>query len=240
MKKILVVGSAIVISLVLLMGFVNLTVTTRQCINYDCRTIRMPLYLKTLDFYDRHFNYKFLVQGIVRGARSEEERALHLFSWTCANIRQRPQSLPVIDDHVWHIIIRGYGVRDQYQDVFTALCNYARVEAYYTNISSKKESKKIPLSFVRIADKWCVFDVSCGVYFKNRAGALADINEIKSGDWVLCRINSDNEVDVDYRDFIDNFPSSIKIRLRRANIQSPINRLLFEIKNIFSKAENNH
>lgn len=237
MKKTLGIGLIIIVSLVLIAGLLNLTVTTRQCVNYECRVIKMPFYLKTLDFYDRHFNYKFLVQGIIKGVKSEEERAMRLFSWTCDHIRQRPETLPIMDDHVWYTIIRGYGIRDQYQDVFTTLCNYAGLKAYYTNISSKKENKKIPLSFVRIGDKWFIFDVSCGVYFKNRAGGLADINAVRSGNWVLSRINSYNEVDVDYRDFIDNFPASYQDGLRRANIQSPINRLLFEIKNAFLKTE---
>ena len=71
---------------------------------------------------------------------------MEIFIWTCENIRKQPDGLPVIDDHVWHIIIRGYGEPDQSSDVFTTLCNYAGIRAFYA-LASYAGSKNLTTSF---------------------------------------------------------------------------------------------
>ena len=92
------------ISVVLL----NLTVTTRQGKNYEVKVIKMPLYLKLLDFFDRHYNYGFLVKRIVGNSKNKKEAVLKIFEWTNDNLKRSPAGLPSVDDHVWHIIVRGY------------------------------------------------------------------------------------------------------------------------------------
>ena len=47
----------------------------------------------------------------------QKKKTLKIFIWTHKNIRKAPEGLPVIDDHVWHTIIRGYGINDQSSDV---------------------------------------------------------------------------------------------------------------------------
>lgn len=172
------------IVIVAVLGILNIKVTTRQGIDYDVRTISIPLYLKVIDFVDRHYNYGQLVRRIIGGTQEEEKKVMRIFSWTYSNIKKQPGELPVIDDHVWHIIVRGYGVADQFQDVFTTLCNFAGVEAFFMPVQERGGTKKVPLSFVKVNGKWRVFDVYRGSYFKNRAGALADIEELRAGQWV--------------------------------------------------------
>ena len=115
----------IVLLLVSLVFLLNVQVTTRQGINYKVTSIKIPLYLKLLDFFDRHYNYISLVSRITHGCINKETKILALFNWCYANIKDQPETLPVVDDHVWHIIIRGYGAGEQSSDVFTTLCNYA-------------------------------------------------------------------------------------------------------------------
>jgi len=227
-KKIVLVSviSIFVVALIIL----NLNVTTRQGVNYEWQTIKIPLYLKVLGFIDRHYNYKTLVKKITEDAKSETEVALKLFEWTHRNIRKVPKDFPVIDDHVWNIIIRGYGANDQSSHVFTTLCNYAGLKAFYSWAYTKEKTKRIPLSYVGLGGKWVVFDPYSGIYFKNKNSAIASINELKDGDWVVISTLGAEKPAYDYKEFFVNLPDLKDITLNRSSIQSPLKRLIFEVK----------
>lgn len=213
-----------------IIAILNVKVTTREGINYQWQTIEIPLYLKVLDFFDRHYNYKWLVKKITDNSKQEEEKVLKIFEWTHKNIKKVPEGYPVIDDHVWHIIVRGYGADDQSSDVFTTLCNYAGVDAFFSWVYVKDRSSRIPLSFVKVNERWNVFDPYNGVYFKNREKGLASIEDISKGDWLVEGVDNIKKPDIDYTMYLKNLPSLKEIGLKRANIQSPINRLRYEIK----------
>jgi len=139
--------------------------------------------------------------------------------------------LAIIDDHVWHIIIRGYGVRDQLSDVFTTLCNYAGIDAFFTWVYADGSVKRIPLSFIKIGRRWCIFDPFNGSYFKNKNGEIADVEELKSTNgWSIESLNGKSAID--YTIYFNNLPSVKGMGLKRANTQSPFNRLLFELTKI--------
>lgn len=229
MKKILVISFVTIFLVTAAVCVLNIDVTTRQGINYQWHTIKLPLYLKLLNFFDRHYNYKYLVKLIIADAKIDNEKVMKIFMWTYNNIKETPKGLPVIDDHVWHIIIRGYGVDDQFSDVFTTLCNYAGIDAFYSWVFSKDNTRGIPLSFVRIKESWFVYDPYRGVYFKNKHGKILSIKELKSV--VAWPIEGyDGPADINYGLYFDNLPTIDKIGLKRANTQSPWRRFMFEIK----------
>lgn len=213
-----------------LLIILNLPVTSKQGVNYVVRTIRMPLYIKIIEFIDRDHHYKKLIAEISQGQASEEEKITAIFKWVCQNIRKDiPQGWPIIDDHVWSIILRGYGVSDQLSDVFTTLCNYARVDAFYGVVYQKNGKKMTIFSFVKIGGRWRVFDPYRGCYFKNKKGEIADIQELRSGSgWSMESLNG--IPDINYSAYFDNLPTIKDIELSRASIQSPLNRLIFELK----------
>jgi len=218
-----------ILILVLVAGIfilLNTSVTTKQGIDHKVRSIKIPLYLKTLDFFDRYYNYRELVKRIVHGANNDEEKVMRIFSWAHNNIRKAPKELPVVDDHVWHIIVRGYGVNDQSQDVFTALCNIAGIDAFFAAVYTEDRSGVIILSFVKIQEKWYAFDAYRGVYFKDKQGRLADIGP--KNEWLI--VTLDRQPDINYAPYLKNLPAIKDISLSRSNTQSPFNRLLFEIK----------
>lgn len=221
---------AFLILLIIILGvfLLNMEVSTRQGINYRMQDLKTPLYLKSLDFFDRHYNYRQLVKRIIKDAKNDEERVMRLFDWTGENIRKTPIGMPVIDDHVWYIIVRGYGEADQSSDVFTTLCNYAGIKAFYSLAYSQGRKEMLPLSFVKIGNKWVAFDPYRKVYFKDKNGDLADIEALKHNNWVIQARGENPELD--YSSYFENLPSVIEAGLTRANIQSPINRLLFEVK----------
>lgn len=215
-----------------LTAFLNIKVITRQGINDEQHIISVPLYLKVLDFLDRHYNYKILAERITKGSKSDTQKAMKIFEWTCSNMRRKPESLPVIDDHAWHIIIRGYGVNDQFQDVFTTLCNHAGLNAFFSMVPEEPNGKKgKSLSFVKLNGKWSVFDVYNGVYFVDDKGDVADKDELLSGNWKTICISGE-QVAIPYG---KNFRNLNLIDFRnwnynRAAIQSPFRRLIFWVK----------
>lgn len=221
----------IAIFIILLFATLNINVFIQQCINYRCQSIRIPLYLKILDFYDRHYNYKWLTSRIIEGTHSDTERAIKLFNWTYNNIRKAPQGYPIMDDHVWHIIIRGYGVTDQSSDVFTTLCNYAGIDAFFTIVGTRR----FPLSFVKLKSKWHIFDPYHGIYFKDEKGDIADIDTLRSTNWNIESLKE--KPGLDYAELFQSLPSIKKIGLIRANIQSPLNRLLYEINKLLKNRQ---
>ena len=212
--------------------FLNINVNTQQGINYQSHTIKIPLYLKTLDFFDRHYNYKELVKRIVKDSKTDEDKVMRIFKWTHKNIRKVPEGFPIIDDHVLHIIIRGYGLFDQSSDVFTTLCNYTGVDAFFTWVSTRDKSERLALSFVKINKKWTIFDPYNGVYFKKQDGGFSGIDEIIKGDWSIETVGNVRSK-VQYHEYFQNLSSLNYEELHkwsRANIQSPFNRLVYGIR----------
>ncbi len=220
-------------SAVILIGaiaFLNIEVTSRQGYDYEVRTIKLPLYLKILDFMDRHYNYKVLAKSITAEAKTDEERTMKIFEWTYNNIKKKPKELPVVDDHAWYIIVRGYGVGDQFQDVFTTLCNASGIDAFFRKVRSKDKKNARTLSFIRLKNRWCVFDAYSGVFFKNGKNEFASIDDLKSGNWKAVSI-SDEKISDDYAGIAEglNYFNYDDWKVSRAAIQSPVRRVLYLI-----------
>jgi hypothetical protein len=154
------------------------TVTTRQGVNYQVSTRELPLYAKALGFLDRHVQYRLLARQITRGGATDSDRLLAVFDWTRAHIRPTPADWPVIDDHIWHIIVRGHGQEDQMADVFTTLCTYAKVPAFWRVIEFPDGERGV-LSFARVDGAWAVVDVANGLVFRRASGALASLEELQ-------------------------------------------------------------
>lgn len=208
----------------------NTKVGYHQGLNGKVKRIQIPLYLKIIDFFSRHYHYQELAKEIVGSSKTDEEKVFSLFEWTYRNIKNTPEDFPIVDDHVWHTIIRGYGVSDQYSDVFTTLCNYSGVGAFFTFVWSRNKTNFITVSYVKIKRRWRIFDPYRGSYFKDKEGNLADVETVKSGNYSIEYKTSRQPPEFDYSPYIANLPSIKEIGLNRANTQSPLNRFLFEIK----------
>lgn len=208
-------------------------VNTKQGINYHVYTKKIPLYLKLLDFYDRHYNYRYLVQKLIDRKEDNRHRIIKLLSWTYQNINSQPEELAVVDDHVWHIIVRGYGTADQFSDVFCTLSTYAGMPAFCSYISSQP-SGTITLSFVRAEGKVFVLDPYRGAYFENNEGALASIDDIAFGNWKAKNIVPLKRAQIEYREYLKNISADMfKYTSWRPQIQSPWKRIKFEVSKIF-------
>jgi len=218
-------------------ALLNKKVTTKHGVDYKVSRITMPLYLKVLNFYYRHFNYKWLAKRITDHLDTKEDKILRLFYWTHETIKPQPKSLPVMDSHPWDVYVRGYGVSDNFYDLFTTLCNYIGADAFFTALYSKDTGKHIQLSFVRIKRGWVALDPLNGFYFRNHTGGLATIEEIIEQDWHIVKLSQTDITKVNYEQYIvENLPKIERIGsgLNRANTQSPINRLKLQLHKWFS------
>lgn len=231
MKKVYISLIAICFIVVSAIIILNIDTTTSKCINYKCQNIKIPLCLKIIDFFDRDYNYKNLVKMIIKDQKNNEEKVMMIFRWTYENIRRVPKDMPIIDDHVWNIIIRGYGESDQSSDVFTTLCNYAGFKAFFYRIAASSQAKKIPFVFVFIDNKWYIFDSYNGAYFKDRNGRLIDIESLKAVE-IMKPNFLDKEFPIDYCEYVRSVPHITKMKLSRSNIQTPARRLFYEIKKV--------
>lgn len=236
-RRILPKAFLIIIMFVLLGFFLNMDVTTRQGINHKIHTFHIPLYFKIIDFFDRHYNYKLLVQRIVSSKEPEHDKALKILEWVKKNIHPVPAGMPVIDDHVWHIIVRRYGNNEQAQDVFTTLCNYAGLDAFFFRLRKNDASRLLTVSLVKVGGNWSIFDSAKGVYFKTNDGRLATINDIASGNWQAEAIEHATIYQSDLKSYYnDYFGKILEIdfekthKFSRANIQSPIARIIYAVK----------
>lgn len=126
----------------------------------------------------RDYEYQRLAAELTRGAASEEAKAEELLRWTHAEIRPVPPGWPVVDDHIRHIIIRGYGQPDQMADVFATLATYAGVPAFWRAVRGGPKPGRWIASFVKINGRWTVWDAAGGVAFRDPYGRLMSVEEL--------------------------------------------------------------
>lgn len=220
---------AFVIAAVVLVGGASLDVTTRQGVNFEVSTHRIPLYLKALQFFERSAQYRQIAAEIVGDAASDRERTLKVFEWTRRRIKATPPGWPIIDDHILNIIIRGHGLGDQHADVFATLATYGGVPAFWTKLPESARVGLI-LSFARIDGRWRVFDVFNGVVFRTADGDLATLEDLKGReDLVPQAVRSLDIAGLRYADIVTTTPMPEVPNPLRAELQMPLARLRHEV-----------
>jgi hypothetical protein len=116
--------------------------------------------------------------------------------------------------------------------VFTTMLAYEGVRAYWTLVGTKPVEK--PISYVRIRNRWRVFDVAQGLAFRNTAGDLATPDEI-AADLALVRAAAAPIVD-DIDDYMASFAGFVAPAapdVLRADLQMPGRRLWHETRKLF-------
>ncbi len=210
----------------------TLPATTRQGINYRVTAHAIPWHLKALEFYLRDAHYHRLAHEVARGCLTPEARALAVFTWTREHIRPTPRGWPVIDDHIDHIIIRGYGEEDQAADVFTTLATYAGMPAFWKIVKARSGDGAAVLSFVNIAGRWTVWDVRRGFIFTNMSGTSASLEELRADPTLVDTVAGTTiQADQAYRRYIEDGLASFAVpAMLRAHQQMPGRRLLYVLE----------
>ena len=160
------------------LGLLALPATTRQGVDYRVTEKRIPLLIKGADFLVRSYEYRQLAAEQTRGLSDDEAIAEALMRWTREQIRPVPPDWPVVDDHISHILIRGYGTVDQRADVFTTLATYAGVPAFWRGMRDGPKPGHWIVSFVKIRGRWTAWDIVSGTAFRDGAGNLMSVEQL--------------------------------------------------------------
>jgi len=210
----------------------NLPASIQVGVDGHYRRIRMPLYVKWTQFLARHYEYERLSKEITAGCKTDEEKALAILRWTRENIAVLPAGMPLHDDHILNIIIRGYAVKDQFQDVFTTLCAYSGIPAFYDRAYDNNHKSKYILSFVKLYGKWCAIDAYRGIYFMTKDDRIASVEDIVNDRSLVSGAEVDAIVarGIPYKEYYYNLEPVIKPVTLRADKQMPLQRILFELK----------
>jgi hypothetical protein len=187
-------------------------------VNFVVTEQRLPLWKKVADF-------------VARDRRLARASADLLGGHADVNVQPTPPGAPVIDDHIWDIIVRRYGESDQIADVFTTLLAYQEVPAYWTLIGVPPD--QVTLSYVWIRDRWRVYDVSHGVVFRNHEGDLATPAELAADPQLIADAAAAAKLDVPrYMKNFQHFTPPAVPAVLRADLQMPGRRLWHEVRQL--------
>jgi transglutaminase-like putative cysteine protease len=154
-------------------------VRTRQGWNGQVTERTVPLWLKTLRFLTRDAEYRHLAAQLTRGCRDDEARVMALYAWVRSRVYPGiPDGMPVVDDHVWDIMVRGYGTPDQHADVLATLCAYAGVPAELAFLGPRGGRPFHAVALVWLNGRWCPVDPYYGVIVRHPVGRPASREEI--------------------------------------------------------------
>jgi hypothetical protein len=170
------------------------------------------------------------VSNILGDTKDDNDRTIKIFNWITSNVRKNPKELPIIDDHPLNILIRGYGVHDQFEDIFTILCTYAGMEAFF-KIFKNHFGNIYYISFVKINGRWRPLSAFGGVY-STKNGAIASVDDILLDKKLLAPFIS-NLPNFETDTFLKEINSTdFNTWSTRTKGQSPLGRGFCFIKNI--------
>lgn len=168
-----------------LLALAHLPVTTKQGVDFEVTTHRIPLHRKVFEFIDRDAQYAFLASSITRSAASDTDRIRAVFDWVARRIQPNPPGWQVVDDHILNIIIRGYGTNDQRADVAATLTTYSGVPSFWRKVVSPDGERVLILTFALADGRWVVMDVANGFLFETLRGELATLDDFETQRAVL-------------------------------------------------------
>ena len=121
-----------ILILFLTIFFIAIKETTSSIgINYKVTEYKIPIYLKILDFYDRHYNYKYIVKNINKNVNNERDIVLNTTKWIKKNIKKIPEGIDIIDHHPLTILERRLAVDDQFSDLLSILLVYSYIDSFF-------------------------------------------------------------------------------------------------------------
>ena len=201
MKKKKLILLSVLILLITIFFIANKNTTRFIGINYKVSEYQIPIYLKILDFYDRHYNYKYIVKNINKNVNNERDIVLNTTKWIKKNIKKIPEGIDIIDHHPLTIIERGLAVNDQFSDLLSIFLVYSDIDSFFI---SKFNNVGHSLTFFKINDYWSIIDPYYGVIFTNIDDFFASIEDIKSGKWQISNLEFEKIDRLNFKDFFEN------------------------------------
>lgn len=207
--------------------------TTRVGVNYVVIQKDISLREKAVHFLSRHLTMRRLASDITGKKRTAVEKVLAIQSWVVENIMtpERAGRLPIIDDHPYSIVIRGYGTREQRSDLFTNLCGYAGIPAILYRLTHPQTGRSIYLALIRLEDKYHLFDPGYDNVFYAKGGRLASLDELLEDLTPVRKAKHQPMIHgVPYVSYFSGvYPVSRFRWITRADLQMPSWRILYEL-----------
>ncbi|MDE3102003.1 MAG: hypothetical protein KGJ98_07165 [Chloroflexota bacterium] len=201
--------------------------TTEVYVDFQPRPVTQPLYAKLLAFIDRDVQMRELSDRIVGDATEPEEKALRILHWTAANIRPTPPGMPIVDDHPYFIVVRGYGQADQATDVFANLAAYQGMTGGLVYSKRSDGRNYYALAVIRIDGADRVFDVREDRALRAPDGRLATLDELRADPSMLEGLPAPAAANgATYPVLIRTLESGT---IRRPSNQMPLSRIIDEI-----------
>jgi hypothetical protein len=218
----------LILGIVLLGIITHWPVQTRVGVDYEWSERPILFYEKVTNFFSRHFQTKYLVSNLLEEVDYPEDQVQLLFAWSRDHIRSTPPGFPVVDDHVWHIIVRGYGATDQRTEAFALLASYAGYPATVGVMRIPGTASGLIVALVKIDQLVHVFDVERGIVFLDEDGQLIDAARLATAPEVVRSIT--NGVEIAGRSYEHYVPSLLNLDLtfNRMELQKPWPRLKYE------------
>ncbi len=209
-------------------------VQTRSGVDYVWTSSRITLFEKGLHFLSRDLQTRRLAQAVARGASSDQERLLKLFTWTTQNIRPVPKGFPTVDDHIWNVFVRGYGAPDQRTEAFALLASYCGFPAGSTILKTEGLSHQIILAVVQVGEEKVIpFDVANGLFFTNERGQLAHWKELQRDPQLIRAAAKGLQINgIAYERYFETV-SELSVNPSRIQRQKPWPRLKMETLRLF-------
>ena len=244
MNKKFLITFFFVFFLLIFFFLLNKETTGKISINYKVDEYKIPVYLKLTDFFERHFEYKYLVKKINFEHGNKKDIILNTSKWLNLNIKKIPKGVDVIDYHPLTIIKRRLGEQDQFNDILSILLVYQDIDSFFID---KFKNINHPLTLFKINGHWSIIDPYYGYYFINKHQNLASIEELKTSEWEIINLknkekinsiflNDYDEIKLFYQKIFNNLQSSKEIddthifeRSGRSYTQNPISRLRYEV-----------
>lgn len=221
----------------ILFWILNFKVTYYKQLNYVKYEVKIPLYAKIAGFLYRDSQYRCLVRQITQDCSNNQEKVLAIFKWTNQNIRKEiPDGWPIIDEHLWDVIVRGYGTNDQAAYVFSVLCSYAGIPAAVKRIFAKDRDHSIVISLVCLGKREIVFDVYYGNYFFNESNVLASLDDLIRNPKLITQSAPELRISgIPYLEYFYNLSSIKEKDFSRLKLQMPIERFFYEVKSFLRR-----
>lgn len=211
----------------------NMPTTSSVMIDFVPRTVAQPLYAKVIAFLDRDIQMRQLSAAVVGDAGDPEQKADRILVWTAANVHPTPRGMPVVDDHPYSIVIRGYGEPDQAADVFANLAGYAGLPGGLVFSRAPDGSVLYAFAVLEINGADRVFDVRESRALRDRTGALASLDSLRADPSLLDALPAPSAArGVRYPALIQGLEAAPH---RSPLDQMPLERLMNEIRRLLHR-----
>ena len=149
------------------------------------------------------------------------------------NVRPVPEGFPVLDDHVWNIIVRGYGAADQITEVFTLLASYSCCPATLAELHATP-TKGIMVAVVELDGAPRVLDVVRQVIFRNETGDFASIEDLARNPRIVTAAAGGRTPQGEpYERYFAEI-GALRPGFERMELQKPWQRLKGELRRVFT------